>query len=292
MDSYHIPVLLHEVLDALKITSGGRYIDCTFGGGGYSQAIVEHGGRVLGLDVDEDALSQFKASFSLENIILVQANFENVYDIAQQWGFLPSDGVVFDLGVSSYQLDVPEKGFSFQKDGPLDMRMDKGLGITAGKLLDVLDEKSLAALFVKFGDEMHAKKIARAIVSVKTTSSYWEHKSTLDLASLVAHAVGGRRERIHPATRVFQALRMAVNDEVGALHRGLAGAFESLGVSGRLAVVSFHSGEERIVKHFMSEHVALGRGKMVGDYVTAREDELVRNPRARSAKLRIFEKIA
>jgi 16S rRNA (cytosine1402-N4)-methyltransferase len=162
----HIPVLLREVLLSLQVRPEERYIDCTFGGGGYSRGISEKGGVVLGLDVDEDSVKRFAAGeIKIDNTRVIQANFENVYEVAQRENFLPVAGVVFDLGVSSYQIDTPEKGFSFMKTGPLDMRMDQNLGISAGRLLDVLDEKSLAELIFKFSDEMHSRKIAKAIVS-------------------------------------------------------------------------------------------------------------------------------
>jgi 16S rRNA (cytosine1402-N4)-methyltransferase len=288
----HVPVLLTEALHALEVGEDKKYIDCTLGGGGYARAIAAHGGRVLGLDVDQDALTHFTSTEYSSCITVVRSNFERVYDVAQVYDFLNCAGVVFDLGVSSYQIDVPQKGFSFQKEGPLDMRMDMTLGITAGKLLDVLDEQSLADLFIKFGDEIHAHKIARAIVAERKKTSYWEHKNTLDLASLIEKTVGGRRERIHPATRVFQSLRMAVNDEIGALHRGLEGAFDALGLNGRLVVVSFHSVEDRVVKQFMKVVVDTGHGRIHGDFISPSMTELEKNPRSRSAKLRVVEKVA
>jgi 16S rRNA (cytosine1402-N4)-methyltransferase len=292
MEYVHEPVLLKEVLAALLIKKDANYIDCTFGGGGYSRAIVDRGGRVLGLDVDEDAVSNFEKSRS-EGIVVIRSNFENVYEIAEKEHFLPTHGVVFDLGVSSFQIDNPDKGFSFLKKGPIDMRMDTRSGMTAGKLLDVLDERSMMELFQKFGDEMHSKKIARAVVDERKKGDegkYWEEKTTTELAYFIEQVVGGRKERIHPATRVFQALRMAVNDEAGSLERGLKGAVECLESKGRIVVVSFHSVEDRIVKTFMGEYEKLGFGRQIGDIVTPGEEEILRNPRSRSAKMRIFQK--
>jgi 16S rRNA (cytosine1402-N4)-methyltransferase len=297
MNYSHTPVLLHEMLLALQVRADRTYIDCTFGGGGYSRAISERGGIVLGLDVDEDAISRFtNGEIKLERVKVIQSNFENVYDVAQREGYLPVDGVVFDLGVSSYQIDTPEKGFSFMKTGPLDMRMDKKLGISAGRLLDVLDEKSLAELIFKFSDEMHSRKIAKAIVSEReknknTDGKYWELKTTTDLSGFVEFVVGGRRDRIHPATRLFQALRMAVNDEAGALDRGLRGAFDCLKFGGRIVVITFHSGEDRIVKSFMDDKVSNHEGTMIGDIILASEREVNENPRSRSAKMRVLERI-
>ncbi len=296
MEYSHIPVLLVEVLRALRITEGKKYIDCTLGGGGYARGIVERGGVVLGIDVDEDAVKRFAdGDVEIKNLTVARGNFENVYDIATEHDFLPVDGVVFDLGVSSFQIDNPEKGFSFMKTGPLDMRMDKTLGITAGRLLDVLDEKSLAEMIYKFSDEMHSRKIASAIVSERESKKspegkYWEDKTTTDLSGFVEYVVGGRRDRIHPATRLFQALRMAVNDEAGALDRGLRGAFDCVVSGGRIVVVTFHSGEDRIVKSFMQDKISKGEGIMIGDVIVASDGELNKNSRSRSAKMRVIER--
>ncbi len=297
MKYVHIPVLLAEVLAALRIMTGQKYIDCTFGGGGYARGIAEKGGIVLGLDVDEDAVARvISGEVVIPNVRVIRANFESVYEFAQKENFLPVHGIVFDLGVSSFQIDTPEKGFSFLKTGPLDMRMDRTLGISAGRLLDILDERSLSELIYKFSDEMHAKKIAREIVSEREkhkneTGAYWENRTTTDLSGFVEKVVGGRRDRIHPATRLFQALRMAVNDEAGALDRGLRGAFDCLVARGRLVVVTFHSGEDRIVKSFMESKMEDRSGTIIGDITLANEREVAANPRSRSAKMRVIEKI-
>lgn len=297
MEYSHIPVLLNEVIAALCVRHGNRYIDCTFGGGGYTRAIAEKGGLVLGIDVDEDAVGRFdRGEVSIPGVRVVRSNFENVYDTAQQERFLPVSGVVFDLGVSSFQIDTPEKGFSFMKTGPLDMRMDRNAGISAGRLLDVLDEKSLGDLIYKFSDEMHSRKIAAAIVAERESKKsddgkFWENKTTTDLSGFIEFVVGGRRDRIHPATRVFQALRMAVNDEAGALDRGLRGAFECLDHGGRIVVVTFHSGEDKIVKTFIQNKVSLSEANVVGDIVMASDKEVWKNPRSRSAKMRVIEKV-
>jgi 16S rRNA (cytosine1402-N4)-methyltransferase len=296
----HIPVLLNEVIFALNIQEGKKYIDCTFGGGGYSIAIAEKGGNVLGIDVDQDAISNFDSEQN-PKIKLVQGNFDNVYELAEKNNFLKAEGIVFDLGVSSYQIDTPERGFSFQKEGKLDMRMDKNLSMTAGELLDILDAKSLAELFLKFSDENHSHKIAQALVTerqvkgqltnnVSKPVEYWQHQTTTEFANFVELVVGGRHERIHPATRVFQALRMAVNDELGSLQRGLESAYDALESGGRMAVVSFHSIEDRVVKNFMYDFADEKKGKIIGDIILPSSDEVARNPRSRSAKLRVFER--
>jgi 16S rRNA (cytosine1402-N4)-methyltransferase len=297
MQYSHIPVLLNEVISALQIQEGQRYVDCTFGGGGYSLAIAKLGGQVLGIDLDDDAVENFNkrddVSSDLRNRINLQkGNFDSVSEIARRLQFLPVQGVVFDLGVSSFQLDTASKGFSFMRPGPLDMRMDTSTGITAGKLLDLLDERSLTELFLKFSDEMHSNKIARAVVKVRGVEGpYWAQKTTLELANFVEEIVGGRKERIPPATRVFQALRMAVNDEAGNLDRGLRSAWECLEAGGRIVVVSFHSVEDRIVKHFMQELVERKQGRIVEGMVAPSEKELVANPRSRSGRMRVIERL-
>jgi 16S rRNA (cytosine1402-N4)-methyltransferase len=299
MDYKHVSVLLHEAVDALRVIPEGKYLDCTFGGGGYSVAIASLGGYVLGVDLDDDALTAFHSRTDLDSDIvrriqLIKANFDSAGEHAERMNFTPIDGAVFDLGVSSFQLDTASKGFSFMRSGPIDMRLDPKVGISAGRLLDVLDEHSLAHLFKNYSDEGYSKKIAHALVHARTHSpspSYWEHKSTTDLASFIVTVVGGRHERIHPATRVFQSLRMAVNDEVGNLERGLVSAWSVLRRGGRLVVVSFHSVEDRIVKSFMLDRVSHHEGKIIDRLVTPSSDEVSENLRSRSAKMRIIEKM-
>jgi 16S rRNA (cytosine1402-N4)-methyltransferase len=299
MNYSHIPVMLDEVLHVLTIEHGNRYIDCTFGGGGYSVGIASRGGDVLGLDLDQDAITFFNSRTDIDpdirsRIRVVQGNFDAVYDHAQKIGFTPVRGVVFDLGVSSYQLDTGDKGFSFMRSGPLDMRMDQSVGATAGKLLDILDHKSLTRIFTMYGDELHARKIAQAVIDARPSiigTRYWEDKTTADFARLVEVAVGGRKERIHPATRVFQALRMAVNDETGNLERGLRSAWDCLQSGGRIVAVAFHSIEDRIVKDFIEECERSYKGKQVGDVLTPTDKEIAENPRSRSAKMRVVQKL-
>lgn len=297
MQYSHVPVLLNEAISALQIQEGKKYIDCTFGGGGYSLAIAKLGGEVLGLDLDEDALEHFQKrddiSLDMRNRIqIVKGNFDSIYEHAQRLQFLPVQGVVFDLGVSSFQLDTAAKGFSFMRPGPLDMRMDTSTGITAGKLLDLLDERSLTELFLKFSDEMHSNKIARAVVKARGVEGvYWTQKTTLELAQFIEEVVGGRKERIHPATRVFQALRMAVNDEAGNLDRGLRSAWECLQRGGRIVVVSFHSVEDRIVKQFMKDLTEKRLGRIIEGIIAPSEKEVAANPRSRSGRMRVIERL-
>jgi len=302
MSYSHIPVLLHEVIYALRVAPDKTYIDCTFGGGGYSIAIAEIGASVLGLDIDSDAIHHFQIRTDivpavLAKIVVIQANFDSVFEQSQRVGLAQVDGVVFDLGVSSFQLDTAEKGFSFMRAGPIDMRMDPRTGISAGKLLDILDENSLTELFIKFSDEIHSRRIAKAVVIERVKAvhgaktGYWEHKTTKDLAEFIEKNVPGPRGRIHPATRVFQALRMAVNDEAGNLDRGLRSAWDCLGHGGRLVAVSFHSVEDRIVKSFMKDREENFHGKIIGDIITASDFELSINNRSRSAKMRVIEKL-
>ncbi len=299
MNYSHIPVMRDEVLQALQIEQGSHYIDCTFGGGGYSVGIAAEEGQVLGLDLDQDAIDYFNSRTDIDpeirsRIQVVHANFDAVFDNAQRIGFNPVKGVVFDLGVSSYQLDTGDKGFSFMRAGPLDMRMDQSIGATAGKLLDILDFKSLVRIFIMYGDEMHARRIAQAVIDARPSvmgARYWEDKTTADFAHLVEVAVGGRKERIHPATRVFQALRMAVNDETGNLERGLRSAWDCLQSGGRIVAVAFHSIEDRIVKDFMDECEQKYKGKQIGEVRTPSEKEVSTNPRSRSAKMRVVQKL-
>jgi 16S rRNA (cytosine1402-N4)-methyltransferase len=293
----HIPVLLNEVISALRVGSDKRYVDCTFGGGGYSLEIAKKGGEVLGFDLDSDAIQNFSHRSDIEpaiksRITLVKSNFDLVQERCLERKYYPVSGIVFDLGVSSYQLDTAEKGFSFMRPGPLDMRMDTSTGITAGRLLDLLDVRSLTELFIKFSDEMHSNKIAQAIVAARgDLKHYWEAKTTVELATFIADVVGGRTERIHPATRVFQALRMAVNDEAGNLDRGLRGAWECLERGGRVVVVSFHSFEDRIVKQFVESCVADKSGRLIEWLVAPTSDEVSLNPRSRSGRMRVVERL-
>jgi 16S rRNA (cytosine1402-N4)-methyltransferase len=299
--SAHVPVMLAEVLEALSPRDGAHYIDGTFGGGGYSRAILEAADcRVLGIDRDPDAIARGQALVAHfgGRLTLVHGEFSRMDEIA---GHL-TDGVVLDLGVSSFQFDEAERGFSFRTDGPLDMRMSKE-GESAADFVNTADEKRLAEVISRYGEEHRARPIARAIVRARPITR------TAALASVVSDALGPRAQRfaIHPATRTFQALRIHVNDELGELERGLAAATRALSDKGRLAVVSFHSLEDRIVKRFLLGHSsAAGRPsrhapearRTAQPYrlLTSRPRmpsaaEIDRNPRARSARLRAAERI-
>lgn len=264
MNGYHIPVLLNEVLQALSVKPGEKYIDCTFGGGGHSKAIEQAGGIVLGIDQDPEAQAP------------VRGNFAHLKEIADMAGFHPVSGVLFDLGVSSHQLETDYRGFSFNKEAKLDMRMDQTIGLTAADLVNAGSEKELANLFFKYGEEQDSRKIAKAIVENRPI------QTTNQLAKIILRVSHrGKNDRTHPATRVFQALRIAVNDELNSLEAALPQALELLKPGGKLAVISFHSLEDRIVKNFMKKSLL----------IRPTEQEIENNPRARSGKLRVMEKI-
>lgn len=292
----HIPVLLAEVLAGLEPLAGGTFIDGTFGAGGYSRALLEAGAaRVIGIDRDPAAIAggAALAAASGGRLSLVESTFADLDDAAEG-----VDGVVLDIGVSSMQLDQAARGFSFRQDGPLDMRMS-GAGPSAADLVNDMPEAALAALIKDYGEERAAKRIARAIVAAREAG---EITRTGALAEIVAGCLPAPRPgQIHPATRTFQALRIAVNDELNQLCQGLAAAERALAPGGRLAVVTFHSLEDRIVKRYLrlasggegtSRHApaAIGpapRFEKPERPVTAGEAELDANPRARSARLRV-----
>jgi len=294
--TYHTPVLLGEVVAQLQPRSGGLYVDATLGGGGHAREILRASspdGRLIGLDWDEEAISQTRERLSEfgARVQLVRANFAELERVLMSLAVTAVDGVVFDLGVSSRQFDEPTRGFSFQREGPLDMRMSRQLAATA---LDILRDSSadeLADIFFHYGEERKARPIAREIVNSRDRQPI---ETTTQLSRIVERVLGPKRGRIHPATRVFQALRIAVNDELNNLKRGLEIAGRFLAPGGRMIVISFHSLEDRIVKHFFIEH---GRGDtatlriITRKPVTASDEELRDNPRARSAKLRVAEKI-
>ena len=306
----HQSVMLHETIAALAVRPGGRYVDGTLGGGGHAEALLvaTPGARVLGIDRDAAALHRAQerlAAFG-DRLIAVHGNFADMAALAPGHGFGEADGVVLDLGVSSFQLDDAERGFSFQKDGPLDMRMDASRGETAAALLRRYGEdwRGLAKLISEFGEEPQAGKVARAIVEAGRRKPI---ETTLELAAVVETALGGRRGASrHPATRTFQALRMAVNSELESVSRGLEAGLELLKEGGRMAVITFHSLEDRLVKQTFAEHagrrVSLQAGgeRWEGRNPAVRllrrkpqtpcEEEIKGNPRARSAKLRVAER--
>ncbi len=297
----HIPVLFKEVLTGLRPRPGGRYIDGTVGAGGHARGILEASGPdglLLGLDADPAVLGlagERLAGFG-PRLTLVEGNFADLEDIAAQHGFCPADGIVLDLGLSSLQLENGARGFSFQKAGPLDMRFS-GQGLTAADVVNTLSQEALRDLLRRYGEERHAGRIARAIVAHRPLTT------TTELAEVVVRAVG-RSGRIHPATRTFQALRIAVNDELTALTAALAATLNVLAPGGRLAVISFHSLEDRLVKTFYRDHsracicppqspICTCGGQQATLRILTKKpirpsiEELKRNRRSRSARLRL-----
>ncbi len=302
----HTPVLLEETIRALTVQPGGRYIDCTLGSGGHAAAILEHslpGGQLLGIDADPEAIKVAGARLetSKSSVLLVNENFANLTAICIKYDFSPVHGILFDLGLSSLQLDGNGRGFSFQRDAPLDMRLNPGQEVTAADIINTYSESELAHLIKRYGEEGHSRRIAHYIVQERPI------KTTLHLVRTVEWAIGSRRGRIHPATRTFQALRIAVNHELENLEIALKQAVNLLGFESRLVVISYHSLEDRIVKQFMQreskgcicppdaptcvcQHIPSLRliNKKV---ITPSPAEVQLNPRSRSAKLRAAERI-
>ena len=315
MGEGHLPVLVDEVVSSLAVGPGSSVADCTVGGGGHAERLLEAtspDGRLLGIDADRAAIAETNrvlAPFG-DRVVLRHANFESIYDTAIDAGVVPLDGILFDLGLSSYQLADEDRGFSFAADAPPDMRFDETSGLSALELIERTSERELAGILATFGEERRAGRIAKAIVAA---SAEGRLVTASDLAAVVARAAPGRpggadAGRIHPATRTFQALRIAVNREVEVLSAGLAGALAALRPGGRMAVISYHSLEDRIVKRFIAResrdcleeplppactcgHRAQVRAITKG-VVTAGPEEVRRNRRARSAKLRVAEKLA
>lgn len=280
----HIPVLSREVIEGLAVHPGGHYLDATVGGGGHSRLILEAAEDVqlTALDQDEDALiaAQQNLAEYEQRVKFVRSNFA-------AYKFLPNtfDGILADLGVSSYHLDTPERGFSFRHAASLDMRMDQRQSLTAADVINQWDEGELAEIFFKYGEERLSRQIARRIVARRPL------QTTVALAEAIASAVPPRYRygRIHPATRVFQALRIVVNDELKSLETFLEQAPKALVPGGKIAIISFHSLEDRIVKHGLRNSPWLR--VLTKKPITASEEELAHNPRSRSAKLRIAERI-
>jgi 16S rRNA (cytosine1402-N4)-methyltransferase len=308
----HRPVLLAETLAALQPRPGGRYLDGTFGGGGHTLAILEASapdGIVLALDADAEAIERghrLQAELGLgDRLRLVHANFARLAEVARREGVTPLDGILLDLGLSSFQLATAERGFAFRLEGPLDMRFDQSVGRPASDLVNALSAEDLAQLIWRYGEEPRARRIAQAIVHERAQAPI---ETTTRLAQIVSAAVGGRRGGdTHPATRTFQALRIAINAELEALERALAGAVEVLGRGGRLAVISFHSLEDRIVKRFIARESTRcvcppeqpvctcdhrPRLRPIGRAIRPSPEEVAANPRSRSAILRVAERVA
>ena len=293
----HIPVLLKETVDALSVKPGGRYVDGTLGRAGHAREIIARGGTVLGIDRDDQALEEVE-KLGITGLEVAKGNHGDLKRIANEKGWKEVDGILLDLGVSSPQLDEAGRGFSFLREGPLDMRMDRSRGVSAADLVNGESAERLEEIFREWGEEPNARRIARAIAARRG------FETTTGLAEFIEKTVG-RHGGHHPATRVFQALRMEVNDEMGELERALEGGMELLGPGGRFAVITFESLTDRVVKRFFAEHVgkevslqqggsewkgSLPRGVAVTrKAVTATEAEIDVNPRSRSAKLRVIE---
>lgn len=300
--TYHNSVLLKEVMGALDPAYGGVnirdawYIDCTLGDGGHSIEIIKRGGKVVGIDVDPQALGRVQERFKElgysgilgERIKLVQGNFRDVKNLIKQTD-KPNQkfaGAIFDLGVSSVQIETPERGFSFSKEGPLDMRMDPTLQVRALDLINAGGRKELNELFSRLGEEKYSRRLADALVLAREVRSI---TTTGELAEIVERAVV-RRDK-HPATQVFQALRIAVNDELGALQEGLDQTIDLIEKNGGIVVISFHSLEDRIVKFTFRRWEEQGLGKIITTKpIVPKDNEIRNNPRSRSAKMRVFKR--
>ncbi len=302
----HTPVLLDEVIAGLQTRPGGCFVDCTVGTGGHAAAILERirpSGRLLGIDADPEAIqaSQEQLSEYREAVTLVNDNFVNLDDICKRYQFHPVDGILFDLGVSSLQLDTAERGFSFTLDAHLDMRFDARQGLTASDIVNNFSEQELARVIEKYGEERHSRRIARHIVQNRPVAT------TLELARLVEQALRSKRAKIHPATRTFMALRIAANGELQNLEPALEQASDLLRPGGRLVVISYHSLEDRIAKQFMRRAASsclcppgivmcrcghVPTLKLISRKVIKPASlEIESNPRSRSAKLRIAERL-
>jgi len=306
-DYQHQPVLLEEVVEALNIRPDGNYLDGTFGRGGHSQAILaclSPKGCLYALDRDPEAVSAGKELLGNDpRFSIVQGNYADLKRYVHDWGVEESlDGILLDLGVSSPQLDNPERGFSFMGDGPLDMRMNPLQGVTAEDWLAEAPERELTRVFWEFGEERHARRIARSIVMARQQQRL---ETTGQLARLIEQTIGRRERNKHPATRCFQAIRIFINDELAHLARGLEAGIEGLCPGGRLVVISFHSLEDRLVKRTIREAVRPGQVrrnipahpdlkpvlKQISKAIRSSAQELSVNPRARSAVMRVAEKL-
>jgi len=292
-DIVHVPVLLEEVLEALKVKAGGRYLDGTVGQGGHAQVILERtspDGRLLAIDRDVRNLSVAKerlAHFG-QRAVFAHDSYAQAKEIAQREGFRPLDGILLDLGFSSAHIEEAQRGFSFQEEGPLDMRYDTSQPLTAEAIVNGASEEELVRVLRVLGEDPHARRIAKEIVAQRRKQRI---VTTSQLADLILGLAGGRRGKIHPATRTFQALRIAVNDELGELERALPDMVELLKPGGRLAIISFHSLEDRVVKAFLNAQKGKTLTILTKHVITSSEEELKRNPRARSAKLRVAERL-
>jgi 16S rRNA (cytosine1402-N4)-methyltransferase len=287
----HTPVLTVETIEGLHIANGKKYIDATIGGGGHASLIMQNGGVVLGIDQDEDALEYVAMNqekrIKDKELVLVHGNFINIKGLAIENGFGNVDGILFDLGVSSYQLDSARRGFSIKHEEKLDMRMDTSKGMSAFEVVNEYPRDRLIEIFYRYGEEHNAQEIAEAIVAIRKKG---EITTTKELAQII-EKVPHKSESIHPATRVFQAIRIEVNGELDAIKEGVGAGIELLNSKGRIVVISFHSLEDRIIKKMFEEWKREGRGTIVTKKpLIARGEEIMKNKRSRSAKLRVFEK--
>lgn len=296
-DEYHTPVLLNEVIELLKVKKDGIYVDCTVGGGGHAEETLKAGGRIIGIDCDPQAIEFTRKRLSQACPLgafrwtLVKDNFVNLRKIIKSLDIEKVDGVLFDLGVSSHQLETSQRGFSFNTDAELDMRMDPELKVTAADLINGLNEGELYELFTKLGEEHYSRRIAAAICRARRIAPI---KTCNQLAEIVVRVVPkkGKFDRIHPATRIFQALRIAVNDELNNLRSVLPQTVDLLRQGGRLIVLSFHSLEDKIVKNFLKTESQKGNFKiLLKKPMVPTKKEILKNPRARSAKLRVAQRL-
>ncbi len=287
----HLPVLLKEAVEALRIKPDEWYLDGTFGRGGHTQAILDLGGKVIALDCDEEAIIFGKEKFG-DKVIFIWENFEKIGAVMKELKLknptLKLSGALFDFGMSSPQLESQDRGFSFQHpDAQLDMRMDNRLGVQAKDLLAVLSEKQLSDLFFHEGGEAEARSVARVVAKVRRSKRIETVNDLLEVVTLAKHS---RRSHLHPATKVFQALRIAVNREQETISPALRGTLTTLEPGARLVTISFHEGEDRVAKHTFRDWEKSGLGVIIDDSISPSPQEIAINPRSRSARLRVFEK--
>lgn len=300
MDSFHTPVLIEEVIKELEIRKNGLYIDATIGGGGHTERIITAGGRVLGIDQDENAILHIKKKFEPEiekgQLILSQGNFSDIENIAKSNSFEKVDGILFDLGVSSFQLERSYSGFSFRREEKLDMRMSLSTSLTAREIVNTWPEEDLYELFAKYGEERRAREVAQEIVHKRAEK---EIETTTELANIISKVVKPdgktpvrQAQGRHPATKIFQALRIVVNDEIGNLKKGIEYGFKLLGSGGRFEIISFHSLEDRVVKLYFLRLEQEGKVRILNKKpIVASREEIIKNRRCRSAKLRIIVRL-